>query len=36
MDGGDSDDVNMEMEGNGASYIYDDAPVMIYLHVGEF
>jgi hypothetical protein len=24
------------MEGNGASYIYDDALVMIYLHAGEF
>jgi hypothetical protein len=36
VDGGDSDYVNMELEGNGASYIYDDALVMIYLHAGEF
>jgi hypothetical protein len=36
VDGGDSVDVDMELEGNGALNIYDDALVMTYLQVGEF
>jgi len=29
------DDVDMELEGNGALNIYDDAPIIAYLQVGE-
>ncbi len=29
------DDVDMELEGNGALDIYDDAPIIAYLQVGE-
>jgi hypothetical protein len=35
VDDGDSNDANMEMEGNGALDIYDDAHVMTYLQIGE-
>jgi hypothetical protein len=29
------DDVDMELEGNGAFDIYDDAPIIAYLQIGE-
>ncbi len=35
MDDGDSHDVDMDLEGNGALDIYDDAFVIAYLQVGE-
>ncbi len=35
MDDGDPHDVHMELEGNGALDIYDDALVIAYLQVGE-
>ncbi len=35
MDDGDPHDVDMELEGNGALDIYDDALVIAYLQVGE-
>ncbi len=35
MDNGDSCDVNMELEGNGAMDIYDDAFVITYLQASE-
>jgi hypothetical protein len=35
VDGGDSNDANMELEGNGALDIYDDAPIMTYLQACE-
>jgi hypothetical protein len=31
LDDGDPHDVDMESEGNGVVYIYDDAPVIAYL-----
>jgi hypothetical protein len=31
MDDGDPHDVDMELEGNGALVIYDDAPIIAYL-----
>jgi hypothetical protein len=35
MDDGDPHDVDMELEGNGALHIYDEARVIAYLQVGE-
>jgi hypothetical protein len=35
MDDGDLHDVDMELEGNGALDIYDDALVIAYLQAGE-
>ncbi len=35
MDDGNPHDVDMELEGNGALNIYDDAPVIAYLQTGE-
>jgi hypothetical protein len=35
MDDGDPQDVDMELEGNGALNIYDDALAIAYLQVGE-
>jgi len=35
MDGGDPHDVDMELEGNGALDIYDDAPIIAYLQACE-
>ncbi len=35
VDDGDSHDVDMELEGNGARDIYDNAFVIAYLQVGE-
>ncbi len=35
VDDGDSHDVDMELEGNGARNIYYDAFVIAYLQVGE-
>jgi hypothetical protein len=31
VDDGDSHDVDMDLEGNGALDIYDDAPIITYL-----
>jgi hypothetical protein len=35
MDDGDPHDVDMELKGNGALDIYDDAPVITYLQANE-
>ncbi len=35
MDDGDLHDVDMELEGNGALDIYDDAPIIAYLQASE-
>ncbi len=35
MDDGDPHDVDMELEGNGALDIHDDAPVIAYLQASE-
>ncbi len=35
VDDGDPHDVDMESKGNGALDIYDDAPIIAYLQVGE-
>ncbi len=35
MDDGDPHDVDMELEGNGAVDIYDDALIIAYLQIGE-
>jgi len=35
MDDGDPHEVDMDLEGNGALDIYDDAPIIAYLEVGE-
>jgi hypothetical protein len=35
MDDEDPHDVDMELEGNGALHMYDEAPIIAYLQVGE-
>ncbi len=35
MDDGDPHDVDMELKGNGALDVYDDAPVITYLQANE-
>ncbi len=35
QDDGNSHDVDMEQEGNGAQDIYDDAPIIAYLEASE-
>ncbi len=35
MDDGDPHDVDIESKGNGSLDIYDDAPIIAYLQVGE-
>ncbi len=35
MDDGDPHDLDMELEGNGALDIYDDAPIIAYLQTCE-